>query len=65
MATTNRMPVSPEIWEELSNLKKPGQTFDKLPEEMVEREKDQTSQRYEKDRRNGTIRGNLGCADFL
>ncbi len=50
MTTTNRMPVSPEIWEELSNLKEPGQTFDELIKEIVEREKEkeQAPQRYEK-----------------
>jgi predicted CopG family antitoxin len=39
MVLTKRIPVSPEIWEELSGLKEPGQTFDELIEVMIEREK--------------------------
>jgi predicted CopG family antitoxin len=39
MAATKRIPISPEIWEELSRLKKQGQTFDDLIEKMVENQK--------------------------
>lgn len=31
----NRIPVTKERWEQLSNLKKPGQTFDELLEEII------------------------------
>ena len=34
-----RIPVSEEIWREISQLKEPGQTFDELLAIMVEREK--------------------------
>jgi len=30
-----RIPVTPEVWESLSNLKRPGQTYDSLLEEMI------------------------------
>ena len=39
MAAIKRIPVSPEIWEELSSLKEPGQTFEELIEGMIEKEK--------------------------
>lgn len=39
MVATKRIPVSPEIWEELSRLKEPGQTFGELLRKMIEREK--------------------------
>lgn len=39
MVAIKRIPVSPEIWEELSGLKEPGQTFGELIKEMIEREK--------------------------
>ncbi|MGC9444698.1 MAG: antitoxin VapB family protein [Candidatus Methanospirareceae archaeon] len=39
MVATKRIPVSQEIWEELNRLKEPGQTFDDLLEELLEREK--------------------------
>ena len=39
MVATKRIPVSPEIWEELSSLKEPGQTFDELIVELIEKEK--------------------------
>ncbi|HUX99985.1 MAG TPA: hypothetical protein VMV49_10565 [Candidatus Deferrimicrobium sp.] len=39
MAAIKRIPVSEEIWKELSGLKKPGQTFDQLLNEIIEREK--------------------------
>ncbi|MGB3459010.1 MAG: hypothetical protein WBB08_06910 [Halobacteriota archaeon] len=39
MVATKRIPVSREIWEELSSLKVPGQTFDELIEVMIEKEK--------------------------
>ena len=34
-----RIPVTPEIWEALSDLKRPGETFAHLLEEMIEHEK--------------------------
>jgi predicted CopG family antitoxin len=39
MAATKRIPVSENTWKKLSELKKTGQTFDKLLAEIVEREK--------------------------
>jgi predicted CopG family antitoxin len=30
-----RIPVTPEVWESLSKLKRPGQTYDNLLEEMI------------------------------
>ena len=39
MVATKRVPVSLEIWNELSRLKEPGQTFGELIEEMIESEK--------------------------
>jgi hypothetical protein len=38
-AATSRIPVSRAVWAELSSLRKPGQTYDNLLEEMIEREK--------------------------
>ena len=40
-AATSRIPVSRAVWAELSSLRKPGQTYDHLLEEMIEREKKQ------------------------
>jgi predicted CopG family antitoxin len=31
-----RIPVTEEIWQALSNMKRPGQTFDSLLDEMIE-----------------------------
>jgi hypothetical protein len=39
MPATSRIPVSKTVWAELSELKKPGETFDHLLAEMIEREK--------------------------
>jgi len=39
MTVTKRIPVSEEIWASLSELKRPGQTFDGLLAAMVDREK--------------------------
>ena len=39
MAATKRIPVSPEILEELSRLKEPEQTFGERIEVMIEKEK--------------------------
>jgi len=39
MAATRRIPVSEGVWAELSELKRPGQTFDDLLSSMVEQEK--------------------------
>ncbi|MFZ2183602.1 MAG: hypothetical protein WAZ20_01085 [Methanothrix sp.] len=40
MAATNRIPVSREIWESLSSLKTPGETFDELLKRMIDAEKE-------------------------
>lgn len=34
-----RIPVTKEVWEGLSDLKRPGETFAQLLEEMIENEK--------------------------
>jgi predicted CopG family antitoxin len=39
MPATSRIPVSRTVWAELSELKKPGETFDHLLAEMIESEK--------------------------
>ncbi len=36
MAATRRIPVSEGVWEDISDLKRPGQTFDDLLSHMVE-----------------------------
>lgn len=37
--SAKRIPVTEKTWQELSDLKQPGQTFDDLLSRMVEREK--------------------------
>ncbi len=37
--STKRIPVRPSTWEELYELRKPGQTFDQVLSDMVAREK--------------------------
>ena len=39
MVATKRIPVSEGVWEDISDLKRPGQTFDDLLSHMVELEK--------------------------
>jgi len=39
MAATRRIPVSEGVWEDISDLKRPGQTFGDLLSHMVEQEK--------------------------
>ena len=39
MAATKRIPVSEEVWAEISELKRPGQTFDDLLSQIAEQEK--------------------------
>lgn len=39
MNATKRIPVSEKVWEELSYLKMPGETFSQLLEAMIEQEK--------------------------
>jgi len=34
-----RIPVTKEVWEDLSDLKRPGETFTQLLEDMIENEK--------------------------
>lgn len=40
MTATKRIPVSEQVWTSLSDMKKPGQTFDRLLYEIVEHEKE-------------------------
>ncbi len=40
MSATKRIPVSEHIWTLLYDLKKPGQTYDSLIEELVHHEKE-------------------------
>jgi hypothetical protein len=40
MPATSRIPVSRAVWAELASLKKPGETFDHLLANMIEREKE-------------------------
>lgn len=35
----NRIPITREVWQGLSDLKRPGETFAQLLEEMIENEK--------------------------
>ena len=39
MAATRSVPVSEEVWSDLSALKGPGQTYDDLLASMIEQEK--------------------------
>jgi len=39
MAATKRIPVSEGVWAEVSELKRPGQTFDDLLSHIVKQEK--------------------------
>jgi len=39
MYATKRIPVTARIWEELSKLKKAGQTYDELLAELIEERK--------------------------
>jgi len=39
MSATKRVPVSEEVWSDLSTLKGPGQTYDDLLARMIEQEK--------------------------
>ena len=39
MNADSRIPVTRAVWEDLSSLKRPGETFDQLLSEMIEREK--------------------------
>ena len=41
MVMNKRIPVSKERWEELANMKKPGQTYDELLENLIEEHKKQ------------------------
>lgn len=36
---SKRIPVSKEVWESLHDLRKPGQTYDQLIQEMIEESK--------------------------
>jgi len=40
MSATKRIPVSEHVWTLLYDLKKPGQTYDSLIEELVNHEKE-------------------------
>ncbi|VVB70184.1 Uncharacterised protein [uncultured archaeon] len=39
MPAMKRVAVTESVWTELSDLRRPGETFSQLPEEMIEREK--------------------------
>lgn len=39
MYATKRIPVTAKVWEELSRLKKAGQTYDELLAELIEESK--------------------------
>ena len=39
MLATKRVPVTENVWAQLSDLKRPGETFSQLLEEMIEHEK--------------------------
>jgi predicted CopG family antitoxin len=39
MIATKRLAVTESVWADLSDLKRPGETFSQLLEEMIEREK--------------------------
>ncbi len=39
MLATKRVAVTEAVWAELSNLRRPGETFSQLLAEMIEREK--------------------------
>lgn len=39
MPATSRIPVSRAVWAELAGLKRPGETYDHLLAEMIEKEK--------------------------
>jgi len=39
MGATKRIPVTEKVWLEISELKRPGQTFDELLSDMAEHEK--------------------------
>ena len=38
---SKRIPVTPEVWEEMSRLREPGQTYSSLLEEMIDQSKKQ------------------------
>ncbi len=40
MTATKRIPVSEPVWTSLSDLKKPGQTYDRLLAEIIDHEKE-------------------------
>ncbi len=40
LLATSRIPVTRAVWGELAGLKKPGETFDHLLADMIEREKE-------------------------
>lgn len=40
MIATKRLAVTETVWSELSDLRRPGETFSQLLAEMIEREKD-------------------------
>ena len=38
---SKRIPVTPQVWEEMSRLREPGQTYSSLLEEMIDQRKKQ------------------------
>lgn len=54
MSADKRIPVTEERWEQLHNLKRPGQTYDELIEELVqERNRKQLADKVRRVRENG------------
>jgi predicted CopG family antitoxin len=46
---TKRIPVTREVWESLSKLKRPGQTYDSLLEELIALKEEHDFQKYLKE----------------
>jgi len=61
MAATKQIPVSEEVWAEISELKHPGQTFDDLLSHMVEQEK---KRRFIEDMDRIEVEGNFVELEF-
>lgn len=54
MSANKRIPVTEERWEQLHDLKSPGQTYDELIEELVqERNRKELAEKVRRARENG------------
>lgn len=54
MSANKRIPVTEERWEQLHDLKRPGQTYDELIEELVqERNRKELADKVRRVRENG------------